>query len=104
MAVNFEEFSRPEWQLMSQVSRPSRYACSEWRPFPKIDWENAALRVCLAFPDVYEIGMSYYGFQIIEAFIHEMKKNYLADRAYCVWPDMEKLMLQEKMLRLSDRT
>ncbi len=36
--------------------------------------------------------MSYYGFQIIEGFINAMGKNYLVDRAYCVWPDMEALM------------
>lgn len=88
----FEEFDSPEWELMSQVSRPSRYCGSEWRPFEAVSWEDASLRVCLAFPDVYEIGMSYYGFQIIEAFIHSMGNEYLADRAYCVWPDMENLM------------
>ena len=92
--MDFEEFSRPEWVLLSQVSRPSRYACSEWRPYPKADWDNAKLKICLAFPDVYEIGMSYYGFQIIEAFIHGMGREYLVDRAYCVWPDMEVLMRQ----------
>ncbi|MBQ7219841.1 MAG: radical SAM protein [Synergistaceae bacterium] len=99
--MDFEEFSRPEWQLLSQVSRPSRYAGSEWRPYPKADWDSAKLRVCLAFPDVYEIGMSYYGFQIIEAFIHGMQSDYLADRAYCVWPDMEALMRSHNMPLLS---
>ena len=68
----FREFEKQEWGLLSQVSRPSRYAGSEWRPFGRVEWDDATLRVCLAFPDVYEIGMSYYGFQIIEAFIHEM--------------------------------
>ena len=92
--MDFEEFSSPEWALLSQVSRPSRYAGSEWRPYTPIDWEASELKICLAFPDVYEIGMSYYGFQIIEAMIHSMNKNYLPDRAYCVWPDMENLMRQ----------
>ncbi|MBQ9419877.1 MAG: radical SAM protein [Synergistaceae bacterium] len=92
MNLDFNEFDSPEWKLMSQVSRPSRYCGSEWRPYEKISWDNAALKVCLAFPDVYETGMSYYGFQIIEGFINSMEKNYLADRAYCPWPDMESLM------------
>ena len=99
--MEFEEFASQEWQLSSQVSRPSRYAGSEWRPFPKIDWDTSTLKICLAFPDVYEIGMSYYGFQIIEALIHSMGKNYLADRAYCVWPDMEKLLRSHDMPLLS---
>ena len=87
-----EEFSRPEWRLMSQVSRPSRYAGSEWRPYHKKDWDSSKLKICLAFPDVYEIGMSYYGFQIMEALIHSLSKSYIPDRVYCVWPDMEALM------------
>lgn len=87
-----EEFTRPEWRLMSQVSRPSRYAGSEWRPYHKKDWDSSKLKICLAFPDVYEIGMSYYGFQIMEALIHSLNKSYIPDRVYCVWPDMEALM------------
>ena len=93
----FDEFDSPEWQIFSQVSRPSRYCGSEWRPHSKADWDEAALRVCLAFPDVYEIGMSYYGYQIIEALIRSLNKNYLADRVYSVWPDMEKLMLADNI-------
>ena len=91
--IEFNEFKRPEWALMSQVSRPSRYCMSEWRPPAKVSWDEARVRVCLAFPDVYETGMSYYGFQIIEAMIHSLPGKYLADRAYCPWPDMAGLML-----------
>ena len=92
MDLKFSEFDSSEWKLMSQVSRPSRYCGSEWRPYKKIPWNEAALKICLAFPDVYETGMSYYGFQIIEGFINSTGKNFLADRAYCPWPDMENLM------------
>ena len=98
---DFNEFVSPEWKLMSQVSRPSRYCGSEWRPYKKISWDEAKLKICLAFPDVYETGMSYYGFQIIEGFINSMQKNYLADRAYCVWPDMENLMRANNFLLTS---
>lgn len=93
---NFEEFDSPEWNLMSQVSRPSRYCGSEWRPYKKISWPEAALKICLAFPDVYETGMSYYGFQIIEGLINSLNKNFLVDRAYCPWPDMENLMREKQ--------
>ena len=74
---------------------------SQWRPSPKADWESASLRVCLAFPDVYEIGMSYYGFQIMDSFIRTLSNEYLVDRAYCVWPDMEALMREHDMPLLS---
>ena len=89
---NFEEFARPEWALMSQVSRPSRYCNSEWRPSEKVSWEKSSVKICLAFPDVYEVGMSYYGFQVIEALIRSLDEKYLADRVYCAWPDMAGLM------------
>ena len=94
---DFDEFTRPEWPLMSQVSRPSRYCFSEWRPSEKKSWDNSTLKICLAFPDVYEVGMSYYGFQIIEPLIHSLSAKYLADRVYCPWPDMAALMLSQNV-------
>lgn len=90
--MDFDEFERPEWGVMSQVSRPSRYCNSEWRPNKKRSWDESKLRICLMFPDVYEVGMSYYGFQIIEPLIHSLSEEYLADRGYCPWPDMAGLM------------
>lgn len=51
----------------------------------------------MMFPDVYETGMSYYGFQLIEPLIHSLSGKFLADRAYCPWPDMKDLMLARKI-------
>jgi len=79
---------------LAQVSRPSRYSGSEWRFLrpggPDLKKENN-LSVCLAFPDVYEIGMSYYGFQILSPFLAELP-GITVDRAYCPWVDMEALL------------
>ncbi len=97
LSASFDEFTRPEWALMSQVSRPSRYCNSEWRPYKKVSWEKSSVKICLAFPDVYEVGMSYYGFQVIEALIHSLDEKYLADRVYCAWPDMAGLMLSQNI-------
>lgn len=93
----FPEFDRPVWPLLAQVSRPSRYSGSEWRPYVLPSWEETrgSLRLCLAFPDVYEIGMSYYGFQLLSAFIRG--EGYLVDRAYCPWVDMEALLRRSEM-------
>ena len=92
----FPEFKGPDWPLLSQVARPSRYSGSEWRAYPVPAWDNLyALRVCLAFPDVYEIGMSYYGFQLLTALIRS--QNCLVDRAYCPWVDMEALLRERDM-------
>ena len=86
----FHEFDRSDWPLLSQVARPSRYSGSEWRAYPLPSWEEGGLRFCLAFPDVYEIGMSYYGFQIMTGLARGL--GCLVDRAYCPWVDMEALL------------
>ncbi len=87
----FPEFKRPDWPLMSQAARPSRYSGSEWRKYEIPNWdEYKSKKICFAFPDVYEIGMSYYGFQILTALARQ--NNWLADRAYCPWVDMENLL------------
>lgn len=97
----FSEFNNPLWPLLAQVSRPSRYSGSEWRAssssIDTSDTSGKNLRFCLAFPDVYEVGMSYYGFQLLTPFLE--KKGVFVDRVYCPWTDME-LLLREKQIPL----
>lgn len=72
--------------LLSGVKRPARYIGREWGSCVK-DGDNL-LRVCYAFPDVYEVGMSYLGFQIL----YQLTKNLPfadAERVYTPWCDME---------------
>lgn len=98
----FPEFNEPHWALLSQVARPSRYSGSEWRGYPVPEWdgpEGKRLRICLAFPDVYEIGMSYYGFQLIASLIRGL--GCLVDRAYCPWVDMEALLRAQNLPLIS---
>ncbi|MDR1649154.1 MAG: B12-binding domain-containing radical SAM protein, partial [Synergistaceae bacterium] len=99
----FPEFGNPLWPILAQVARPSRYSGSEWR-FPRSPAVSSGgesggkelLKVCLAFPDVYEIGMSYYGFQILSSFLAELP-HVLVDRAYCPWVDMERLLREHSL-------
>ncbi|NLL37794.1 MAG: TIGR03960 family B12-binding radical SAM protein [Fretibacterium sp.] len=98
MPMPFPEFDHPMWPLLSQVSRPSRYTGSEWR-VPLMPWDGTRLRLCLLFPDVYEIGMSYYGFQLLPSFIRSM--GCLVDRAFCPWVDMERLLRHHELPLLS---
>lgn len=77
--------------LLAQVKRPSRYIGLEWGARkPKNDAPDL-VRVCLAFPDLYEVGMSYLGFQILYDLISGIP---FADveRVYCPWVDMESQM------------
>jgi len=46
------------------VSKPARYVGNEVNSIHK-DWEKAETKVLLAFPDIYEIGMSHVGLRII---------------------------------------
>jgi len=84
-----EEMNIPEWDLLSSVKKPSRYTGSDWIPTGKPS--GSKLDICLAFPDVYEIGMSYVGFQILYYFLKEIL-SVNVDRAYCPWIDMEQRM------------
>ena len=43
--------------ILYQVSKPARYTGGEWNSMPK-KWEKTPIRIALAYPDIYEIGMS----------------------------------------------
>ena len=93
--MRFEEFDDPRWPLIAGAKWPSRYACSEWgRTKPK---ENADFRVCFCFPDVYEVGMSYLGFQLLYPRTKNMD-GVDAERAYCPWIDMEQSLREARLL------
>ncbi len=79
--------------LLARVKRPARYIGCEWGGGVKETPRGARdlLRVCLAFPDTYEVGMSYLGYQILYALIKQLPFADV-DRAYCPWPDMESMM------------
>ncbi|MDA1096119.1 MAG: hypothetical protein O3B84_02550 [Chloroflexi bacterium] len=47
--------SHPHLHLLRQVARPARYAGGEWNSIRKL-WESVALRVCLAYPDTYDVA------------------------------------------------
>ena len=95
--MQFPEFENPLWPIWAQVSRPSRYSGSEWNFLRSgSDSNEDALSVCLAFPDVYEIGMSYYGFQVLYPFLAGLP-GVTADRAYCPWVDMEALLRKNSL-------
>ena len=63
--MEYPEYNDEMWPLLSDVKRPSRYAGCEFGARPPKEGKNGLVRFCLAFPDVYEIGMSFLGFQIL---------------------------------------
>jgi radical SAM family uncharacterized protein len=70
------------------VKKPARYAGGEWNAVRK-DWDRTLLRVLLSYPDAYEIGVSNQGVQILYSILNN-HPDYLAERVYAPWPDMER--------------
>ena len=80
--------------LLLQVEKPARYVGGEFNQTVKPD---AAVRCCLAFPDVYELGMSYHGYRLLYERINQAREDWAAERAFCPWPDFEALMRLHKV-------
>lgn len=76
--------------ILPRVIKPGRYAGNEWNVIKK-DWNRVPVHIALAFPDVYEIGMSHLGFGILYHLLN--RRSWIAaERVYSPWPDMEKRM------------
>ena len=80
------------------VSKPSRYMGGEINSVVK-DWDRVRLKFALAFPDVYEVGMSHLGFQILYHILNQTPEI-ACERVFAPWPDMEKF-LRDKNLPLT---
>lgn len=72
-------------EILKRVERPSRYAGNEWNSVRK---SKRAVNIALSYPDVYDIGMSNLGLQILYEIING-KKDLVAERVFAPWPDME---------------
>jgi radical SAM family uncharacterized protein/radical SAM-linked protein len=83
--------------LLPLVEKPSRYLGTEWNTVHK-DPAAVQLRLCLFFPDLYELGLGNLGLHILYAILNGMDKVW-AERAYTPAPDMESL-LRERGLPL----
>lgn len=77
----------PYADFVHRVEKPARYLGGEFGAVRK-DWATVDARVCLAFPDVYDIGMSHLGFKILYKVLNDDPRT-LAERAYVPWIDME---------------
>lgn len=78
---------RDHSDLLDRVSRPARYTNQEWNAVRK-DHAQARARFVLAYPDVYEVGMSHLGLHIL-CHVLNSHPDYLAERTYAPWVDME---------------
>jgi radical SAM family uncharacterized protein len=81
--------------ILPTVRKPGRYVGGEYNSVVK-DWEATPTRVCLAFPDVYDLGMSNLGLAILYDVLNALP-NVLAERTYMPWVDMIAAMRQARI-------
>ncbi len=76
--------------LLLKVNRPSRYMGNEINAVKK-DYSNVELSIALAFPDIYEVGMSHQGLKILYHILNGVEWI-AAERVFAPWTDMEEVM------------
>jgi len=74
-------------EVLPKVSKPLRYLGNEYNAVKK-DRETVKLHSLFAFPDVYEVGMSHLGLQIIYGLVNE-QPEYSMERVFAPWVDFE---------------
>lgn len=80
-------YRHPYADFLASVQKPSRYTGGEYGERP-VDHGNAKARICLAFPDVYEIGMSHLGTKILYGLLRKTP-GIACERVFAPWIDME---------------
>ncbi|MBD3265935.1 TIGR03960 family B12-binding radical SAM protein, partial [bacterium] len=77
---------------LNSVQKPVRYIGNEWNAVTSKP--EATLRMAFCFPDVYEVGMSYLGLQILYGLLNEHESIW-CERAFAPWPDYEEALRRE---------
>jgi len=73
-------------RVLHRVGHPARYTGGEWNSVRK-DWSEVDIKVALAYPDAYEIGMSNMGLMILYDLLNA-RPEALAERVFAPWTDM----------------
>ena len=76
--------------ILHQVTKPARYTGGEWNCVVK-DWDKTNIRIALAYPDLYEIGMSNLALPILYDLLNR-QPDVLCERVYAPWVDMAAVM------------
>ncbi|HEY0708322.1 MAG TPA: radical SAM protein, partial [Polyangia bacterium] len=80
-------FVHPYAEFLDEVEKPTRYVGGEYQEVRK-DPATVAARVCLGFPDTYEIGMSHLGTKILYSVLTKTA-GIGSERVFAPWIDME---------------
>jgi radical SAM family uncharacterized protein len=82
-------------EILHRVTRPARYTGGEWNSVVK-EWDSIPIKIVLAYPDTYEIGMSNLALPILYEILNG-EADVLAERVYAPWVDMELVMREGKI-------
>jgi len=82
-------------RILIQVQKPGRYVGGEYNQIVK-SWDSVKTHVALAFPDIYDIGISNLGMAILYEIVNQ-RDDVLLERVYSPWVDMETLMRKEQI-------
>ena len=93
MALKNRRFLALSDEILMSVEKPARYTGNEINMIKK-DPASVDVRFCMCFPDVYEIGMSHLGIQILYDMFNQWEDTY-CERVYSPWPDLDKIMREK---------
>lgn len=82
-------------EILLKIEKPARYIGNEVNSVMK-DKEKIDIRFAMCFPDVYEIGMSHLGIQILYDMFNR-RDDVWCERVYSPWLDLDKIMREEKI-------
>ena len=82
-------------EILLTIEKPARYIGGEVNMIVK-EPNKVDIRFCMCFPDVYEIGMSHLGIQILYDMFNRREDTY-CERVYSPWVDLDKLMREKKI-------
>ena len=82
-------------EILMTIEKPARYIGNEVNMVKK-DLNEIDIRFVMCFPDVYEIGMSHLGIQILYDMFNRREDTY-CERVYSPWPDLHKIMKDQNI-------
>ena len=81
--------------ILMEIDKPARYLGNEMNVVMK-DPSQVDIRFAMCFPDVYEIGMSHLGIQILYEMLNRRDDVY-CERVYSPWPDLHEIMVRDNI-------
>ena len=82
-------------EILLKVDKAARYIGGEVNSVMK-DKEKVDIRFCMAFPDIYEIGMSNLGMMILYDMFNK-REDVWCERLFSPWTDLDQIMREEKI-------